>query len=167
MKKVIQPLAWYLVLASVLAMASGIALSFATGPAMAASSQHQHGAGEHLPLPPPGQQWASDAPLREGMAHIRQALVQASHEPIDDAQARELAQRIEAEVASMISHCVLPEKADAALHGLFGELLRGTQALAVKDQREQAMAQVVTALNRYPQLFDDPHWHALEMPAQH
>ncbi|MCG4455939.1 MULTISPECIES: hypothetical protein [unclassified Pseudomonas] len=37
MKKVLQPLAWYLVLASVLAMASGVALSVATDMALATS----------------------------------------------------------------------------------------------------------------------------------
>lgn len=36
MKKVIQPLAWYLLLASILALASGIALSLVGGSAFAA-----------------------------------------------------------------------------------------------------------------------------------
>jgi hypothetical protein len=42
MKKILQPLAWYLVLTSVLALASGVALSFATDTALAASSISAH-----------------------------------------------------------------------------------------------------------------------------
>jgi hypothetical protein len=170
MKKVLQPLAWYLVLTSVLAMASGVALSFATDMVLAASTEHHHGASEPLQLPPPGQKWATDAPLREGMAHIRKALEQAlpiTQAPISDAQATELAQAIETEVASMISHCSLPEKADATLHGLLGELLQGSAALRANGEREQTMVRLVLALNRYPHLFDDPAWQALAIPAQH
>jgi len=51
MKKILQPLAWYLVLTSVLALASGVALSFATDVALAASADHQHGASAHLAVP--------------------------------------------------------------------------------------------------------------------
>jgi len=51
MKKILQPLAWYLVLTSVLAMASGVALSFATDTALAASTDHQHGASAPLLIP--------------------------------------------------------------------------------------------------------------------
>jgi hypothetical protein len=51
MKKILQPLAWYLVLTSVLALASGVALSFATDTALAASGDHQHGASAHLVMP--------------------------------------------------------------------------------------------------------------------
>jgi hypothetical protein len=170
MKKVLQPLAWYLVLTSVVAMASGVALSVVTNMALAASIDHHHGASEHLPLPPPGQKWATDAPLREGMAHIRKALEQAlpiSQAPISDAQATELSQAIETEVASMISHCTLPEKADATLHGLLGELLQGSEALRADADRKQAMLHLLVTLNRYPQLFDDPAWQALAVPDQH
>ena len=170
MKKVLQPLAWYLVLTSVLALASGVALSFATDTALAASADHQHEASTHLPLPPPGQKWATDQPLREGMAHIRKAVEQAlptTQAPIGAAQASELAQTIETEIASMISHCALPEQADATLHGLFGELLLGSEALQANGDREQVMLQVVTTLNRYPHLFDDPAWQALAVPVQH
>ncbi|MDX1368856.1 DnrO protein [Pseudomonas sp.] len=170
MKKVLQPLAWYLVLTTVLALASGVALSFATDVALAASGDHQHGANAHLPLPPPGQKWATDQPLREGMAHIRTAVEQAlptTQTPIGVTQASELALTIEAEVASMISHCALPEQADATLHGLFGELLQGSEALQANGDPEQAMLRVVTTLNRYPHLFDDPAWQTLAMPTQH
>lgn len=170
MKKILQPLAWYLVLTSVLAMASGLALSFATGTVLAASGDHQHGASEPQQLPPQGQKWATDQPLREGMAHIRKAVEQAlptTQASIGNAQANELAQTIEAEIASMVSHCALPEQADATLHGLFGELLQGSEALRTNGHREQAMLQVVTTLNRYPQLFDDPAAQALAIPVQH
>jgi hypothetical protein len=170
MKKVLQPLAWYLVLTSVLAMASGVALSFATDTALAASGAHQHGASKPLQLPPQGHKWATDQPLRLGMAHIRKAVEQAlptTQAPLGDAQASELAQTIEAEIASMVSHCALPEQADATLHGLFGELLQGSEALRANGHREQAMLQVVTTLNRYPNLFDDPAWQALAIPFQH
>jgi hypothetical protein len=42
MKKILQPLAWYLVLTSVLALASGVALSFATDTALTTSGTSAH-----------------------------------------------------------------------------------------------------------------------------
>ncbi|MCY1549506.1 hypothetical protein D9M68_856750 [compost metagenome] len=62
MKKVIQPLAWYLVLTSVLALASGFALSVVTGTTLV------HGASRQDALPPAGEAWTTNAALREGMA---------------------------------------------------------------------------------------------------
>lgn len=57
MKQVLQPLAWYLVLLSVLALASGVALSFATDTALA-GTDHRHGTSERLQLPQQEQKWA-------------------------------------------------------------------------------------------------------------
>jgi hypothetical protein len=61
MKQVLQPLAWYLVLLSVLALASGVALSFATDTALA-DTTHRHGTSERLQLPQQEQKWAVGAP---------------------------------------------------------------------------------------------------------
>lgn len=163
MKKVIQPLAWYLVLASVLALASSFALNLVSGTVYAAgfAHDHQHGASAPVALPPEGDRWVSDAPLREGMARIRQLVEQQAALP------RDLERALEAEVATLIERCRLAPQADAALHLLLGELLSGAEALAAGAEREQALARMHGALHRYPQLFADPHWQAPTHSARH
>lgn len=51
MKKILQPLAWYLVLISVLALASGVALSFATDTVLGTSGDHQRGTSTYQAMP--------------------------------------------------------------------------------------------------------------------
>lgn len=165
MKKVIQPLAWYLVLASILALASSFALNLVSGTVYAGgfAHDHQHGASAPVALPPEGEKWASDAPLREGMARIRQLIEQQAA----SSRARDLERALEAEVATLIEHCRLAPQADAALHQLLGELLSGAEALAAGADREQALVRMHGALQRYPQLFADPSWQAPTHSARH
>jgi hypothetical protein len=52
----------------------------------------------------------------------------------------------------------LPEAADAALHGLLIELLKGAEALSEAEQREQGLQRILAALDHYQQMFAEPVW---------
>lgn len=158
--KVLQPLAWSLTLAS------SFALSFVAGTTWAAPGHHHHAPAA---AEAPAGKWATDLPLRGGMARIRQAVEQAGQpQSMSDAQARALSRDIQTATAFMVEHCTLPPQADAALHGVLAELLQGADALPRAAEREQASARIVAALAHYPELFADPDWDgAQQISARH
>ncbi|WP_019340388.1 hypothetical protein [Stutzerimonas stutzeri] len=162
MKAIIQPLAWGLAMASMLALASGVALDVVVDTAQATVLHDGHGA--HAAPPVGGeQQWATDAALREGMSRLRQAVNAAlpadPAQSISERQALALQANIEDGVSYLIANCELDAQADAALHGLLADLLGGANALAEPAQRGEGAQQIRTALQRYPTLFAPPHWN--------
>jgi len=120
----------------------------ATGPALA--QDHDGHAGAALALNH-GAKWASDAPLRQGMATIRSTVEASPHE---------LASVIEVQVAYIIENCRLPADADANLHLVIEQLIEGAERLHVGDGGE-GRAQVIAALNAYGSHFDHPDWRPI------
>lgn len=167
--KVLQPLFRSLALALMLALASSFALSFVVGTAWAAEGHHHH-APAAAGVQAPAGKWATDLPLRSGMARIRRAALQAlpggRPGPLSDAQASALSREIRETTAFMIEHCTLPPRADAALHGVLTELLQGAESLPRAAERERAGERILAALARYPELFDDPQWSDPEVSAR-
>lgn len=161
MKQVIQPLAWGIAMASVLAMASSFALSMVST-AHAASEDHSHHA-QQPAAPVAAGQWATDEGLREGMTRLRTSVNQAlPHDPAQPLKAEtaiQLQKDVDAAVSYMIANCKLPGAADAALHGLLIELLKGAEALSEEADREKGVQQIVSTLERYPEVFAAPHWN--------
>ncbi len=112
-------------------------------------------------LPPEGQRWATDAPLRAGMASIRQAvgaLEHGVHGHLDAAQQQAVAKQVDAAVAGMIANCKLVPEADASLHGLLATFISGAAAARKGHFGEPELAAMQEALAQYPQRFDDPTW---------
>ena len=129
--------AWPL-LATVVAL---VALGAAPGPAQGAeNAPHAHA---HAPAASAevnldhGRRWATDAPLRSGMARIRALSVaglgRAQAGQLSQAQYRDLAGKIEIEVGGIVAKCKLPPEADAVLHGVIAEIMGGADAMAGKD----------------------------------
>lgn len=110
-----------------------------------------------------GRKWATDAPLRSGMAAIRKAF-DAEHPAIhkgteSDAQYATLADHIEAEVQKIVASCHLPPAADGNLHLVIADLLQGASAMrgqATGALRHDGAARVHGALIAYAKYFDDP-----------
>jgi len=108
-----------------------------------------------------GGKWATDAPLRAGMAAIQSAF-DADHAAIHagtatDAQYEALAVRIEAEVNSIVANCKLPPEADANLHYVIADLLQGVTLMRGGDPartRHDGAALVHGALRAYDEFFD-------------
>lgn len=161
MKHVIQPLAWGIAMASVLAMASSFALNFVVGTAHAANDGHAHHA-EQAAAPAANGQWATDEALREGMTRLRnavdKALPQDSAKPLSAKAAIQLQKDVDAAVSHMIANCKLPGEADAALHRLLIDLLKGAEALSDEAERENGVERIVATLKQYPEVFAAPHW---------
>ncbi|MGE3298455.1 MAG: hypothetical protein AB7I68_14035 [Porticoccaceae bacterium] len=109
--------------------------------------------------------FATDAPLRAGMARIRNAV--AANRPDDRQrglsreQATALASEIEQSVNYLFANCRLEPAADAALHGLLAQLLQGAAALRRDPAAEDGIPAVLAALASYPRLFLDAQWQAL------
>ncbi|MCQ4285865.1 DnrO protein [Pseudomonas stutzeri] len=163
MKAVIQPLAWGVAMASMLALASGVALDLVVDSAQAAAP-HNHDHDRHLAAAPSinDQKWPTDAALRKGMTQLRDAaegvLPDGSARPIDAQAAKQLQTAVEDNVSFLIANCELSEQADAALHGLLADLLKGAKALAETAEKEQGAQLVLATLQRYPDVFAAPHW---------
>lgn len=109
--------------------------------------------------------WATDAPLREGMQRIRAAVSAAlpdyrrhALKPVD---ATALAVEIESSTTYLFANCRLEPDADAALHGLLAQLLQGAAALRRDPAADAGLPRVLTALEKYPQLFVDAEWQAI------
>ncbi len=109
------------------------------------------------------QRWKTDAPLREGMGRIQQAvdaLQHYEHGHMGPGQAVILASGIERDVGFIVSHCTLAPKADAALHPILAALVQGAQAIKTNPADLSPIAPMRLALQRYPALFEDPGWPA-------
>lgn len=146
-----------------LACLVGALAAFSAGSAVAAAGHH------HDASPPPltlnaGSKWQTDAPLREGMQHIRAELEQllpAVHaDQASAAQYDALGTAVETQVAAIVEHCQLPPEADAMLHGVIAELGGAVETLrapATADRRA-GVIRLVTALDAYGRHFDHPGW---------
>jgi hypothetical protein len=145
-----------------LALAAPLA---AVQPALA---QHQHEAGAHTLRLDNGRKWSTDAPLRQGMSAVRDA-VAADHRAIHTnketaAQYKTLAGKIDGQIAYIVENCKLAPEADAQLHVVLAEIIAGSDLMKDTDQakRREGAVKVVGALGTYPQYFDHPGWRALE-----
>ena len=135
---------------------------FAAAPAQAQTHSHDEVGPAKLSLDH-GRKWATDAPLREGMTHIR-ALIEpqlaAAHAgKLSPAQYAALAAKVETEVGGIVANCKLEPKADAVLHIVIGQIGAGTDAMAGKSAQQrpaQGLVQVAKAVNDYAGHFDHP-----------
>ena len=119
-----------------------------------------------------GAKWATDAPLRSGMEQIRsliavpQATVTAGI-VLSPADARQLADGVRHQVDELIQNCKLEPDADAALHVLIADMLKGAAELADGPQLAMGLARIQNAINQYPKYFSHPGWEAggIALPA--
>lgn len=151
---------------------AGCLLAMAAWIAASAQETHSHakfqaGAAVAQMTLDEGRKWATDAPLRSGMAAIQKAFA-TNHPAIHagtetDAQYESLAGRIESEVNAIVASCHLPPAADANLHYVIADLLQGVAAMRGNvpgSVRHDGAALVHGALLAYAAHFDDPRLSA-------
>ena len=150
-----------------------VVLATASAHGLAQDHGHDHGHGhaqDHAAAASvtatsaPARRWAADANLSQGMAQVRasvEALGHAEHGHMGPGQVVVLARTIDGYIGDILATCKLDPNADAALHGVLAQLLRGTDALKQDGSLPAALATMRQALEQYPRLFDDPQWHAL------
>lgn len=146
-----------------LVLAGLLALPAAAHPPQDAHTHHPapaQAAASDAPTP----HWPADASLREGMRKIRvalQGLEHYEHGHMGIPQASATVALIYEAVEAMFADCKLEPDADVALHGLLATFLAGAEAVRTSPQVPTLeITRMREALARYPQLFDDPQWHA-------
>lgn len=132
----------------------------------AESHEHHHGAPAAKLQLNQGAKWETDAPLRQGMTTIQGELagkLAAIHAGrLSRADYAALGRTIDAQVGNIVSQCKLEPKADAALHGIIGELLHAAEIMQgkAKGKPQSAAHHVVMTLENYAKYFDHPGWPA-------
>lgn len=140
---------------------AGLVFALAAAPVTA---QHAHEHDTHhnaTPAAIPAQRWATDAPLREGMARVHKALKVLHHYPmghVSEAMALDQVQQIKDAGAYMFANCKLSAKPDEALHGMLVPLLAAAQKLADNPGDMSQIDAMHAAVADYPRYFDDPDW---------
>lgn len=153
------------------AIVAAAAVAAACGPVAVAAApavhSHDEAAGAQLQLDQ-GRKWATDAPLRKGMAQVRSdaaaALPRVHAGTMSPEQYAALAAKVEGEVGRIVANCKLPPQADAVLHVVIGGLLEGTAAMAGKTpgvQPQDGLLRVVAAVNDYGRTFEHPGFEAI------
>ena len=153
-----------------IALAIALALGTAGYPGAYAQSAHDHGAASNHALKlDHGKKWSTDAPLRQGMTRIKAALeprLDAAHAgKLGDAQYKEVAKEVTAQVAFVVQNCKLPPEADAVLHVIIADLMTGAEAMEGKTKGtapRSGFVQVVQSLDNYAKYFDHAGWKALK-----
>ena len=105
--------------------------------------------------------WATDAPLREGMARVKAALADLAHYEMGHmpaSMASERAADIEGAVKFMFTNCKLPPEPDNALHAILLPLLAAAQRLENDPADMAAVAAMRDAVAPYGRQFDDAAW---------
>ena len=126
---------------------------------------HKNEAGEPQKLQlNAGKKWITDAPLRQAMSEINQAMAKAlplihKHQFTDE-QYQTLATTVNQKVAFAVENCKLDAKTDAMLHLIIADLMAGTEVMAGKTakDRHDGVVQVLRALKAYGQYFQHPGW---------
>jgi len=83
-------------------------------------------------VPVPAERWIADAPLREGMGRIQEALKELRQYEMghmNETTALGFVATIQDAGAYIFTHCKLKPDADAALHGMLAPLLSAAQTL--------------------------------------
>ena len=132
----------------------------------AAETHHHHHAAEPAKLQlNAGKKWATDAPLRQAMNDINQAMAKAlpaihkNQFGNEDYQA--LAATISARVGDAVAQCKLEPKADAMLHLVIADLMAGAGIMEEKSTqtRHDGAVKVLEALKSYGKYFQHPAWN--------
>jgi len=115
-----------------------------------------------------GKKWATDGNLRQGMASIRDALaadLPAIHSGKESAaQYRDLAKKVDDQIAFMVKSCKLDKDTDAMLHLVLARVIAGSHDMAKQKGskgRRQGAEKIAHALEDYAAHFEHPGWRGL------
>lgn len=142
------------------------ALGFSAGTVLAQDSHDSHESHaahveglQHIAVPE--QRYATDAPLREGMHRVHEALEKLEHYPkgnLTEAMALDQVAEIKDAGAYMFANCKLPEVPDQALHAMLIPLLAAAQKFEKDPTDMHQVEEMQHAVADYPRYFDDAAW---------
>ena len=129
------------------------------------SDAHEEHGGTALSLNN-GQQWETDAALRHGMLEIRAAVTMLTPAfesgQLNQTQAHQLSEAVQGSVNTMIEQCELAPEADANLHSILAELLKGSAALEAAPLSSSGLPVLQDALESYGHYFNHVGWQGDE-----
>lgn len=142
------------------------------GSPASAADAHDHGDAPATVLTlDHGSKWATDEPLRLAMGNLHRSVAQAlpaAHEgTLTDAQYDALSAQAGREVAYVVENCKLSPQADAVLHVVLADVVRGIDVAGGKQAgqpRAAGVVQLARALNQYGEYFNHPGWQAVGIP---
>lgn len=155
------------------ALAIAFTLSCWAGYVNAQADAHDHGAataheehgGAALSLND-GAQWETDEALRHGMLEIRAAVTMLTPAfesgQLNQTQAHQLSEAVHGSVNTMIEQCKLSAEADANLHSILAELLKGSAALEAAPLSSAGLPVLQGALETYGHYFNHAGWQGAE-----
>lgn len=131
-----------------------------------AAEEHDHGHHDHHQVKLTlnnGAKWATDAPLREGMGGIAKAV--ETHMAAEGKSAAgghaALAKEIHGQVNHIFQNCRLDKQADAVLHVILADVMKGNAIIEGKTPNAKPVDGVMTvvhALENYGKYFDHPNF---------
>lgn len=138
-----------------------VSMELTAVPVMAEDHDHHDLDGVELQLNA-GQKWETDAPLRQAMRGISEAvnssLDDIHNNKLDATGYDALADEVNQQVAYMVENCELEPAADAQLHIVIARLMNGAQLIeknsAIEEKRQGAV-QLIGALDGYAEYFSD------------
>ena len=137
-----------------------VLVALKAGAILPAEAQHAHheSTRDTSETRTPAQRYATDAPLRDGMARIHSALDELRHYEMGhmpQALAIEQVAAIQSAIDTLFATCKLEPEADAALHGLLVPLISAVQAFKRSPEDLGTIASMRQAVADYARLFDD------------
>jgi hypothetical protein len=142
-----------------------ITISMLLAAAMLGCHKEPAGAGDHkhpdenaaaAKVSKPAQRFATDENLRVRMTTILKTM-KAMHDSGAKVNLAETGAKIEATVQDIFKKCKLVPAADAAIHPILAELLKGAD-LFKKSKEKEGHEIIHNALMRYEDFFDHPGW---------
>jgi hypothetical protein len=147
-----------------------VACAFAFAGIVQAAPRHDHDHASHASAPAAAQaqRFATDAPLRKGMAEVKAALSDLAHFEMGHMPANMASERagdVARAVEGIFAECKLAPEADAVVHTILVPLLGAAKRLEQDSGDVAAVAAMRDAVASYPQRFDDPQWQGADEPA--
>ena len=125
----------------------------------AGDGEHHHhdGYAAAAPVAKPAKKFTTDENLRVRMAAVLNTM-KAMHDAGAKANLSETGTKIETTVQDIFKTCKLEPAADAAIHPILAELLKGAD-LFKKGNEKEGHEIIHNALLRYEDFFDHPGWN--------
>lgn len=119
-------------------------------------SEHHHHGEAAAPVAKSGRKFATDANLRLRMVAVLNTM-KAIHATGSKVNLAETGANIETTVQDIFKNCNLEPAADAAIHPILADLLKGAE-LFKKGKQKEGHEIIHNALLRYGNFFDHPGW---------
>lgn len=121
-----------------------------------AGEHHHHDEHAAAPVAKPAKKFATDDNLRVRMTTVLNTM-KVMHDAGAKVNLPETGAKIEATVQDIFKKCKLEPAADAAIHPILAELLKGAD-LFKKGNEKEGHEIIHNALLRYEDFFDHPGW---------